>query len=330
MERTLNKRNSIINIASSFNPRKSRRRRKSGSIPLIRKNKTRSKNNKSADDIDNLVADDFTRHIRAQSRLRKAKRKNQKGNVFDFIQTLPRELQTEIYLKEREDNVRTQHLINPISRKEVEKYSVKRLVLPLEELMKFKELDEWVYGSALDVFINENEYHTFMFDTSEEDNRENIYHNNIVFATSYEEFVDKTRIEYSVTEDFVRYRVIPKHMKKLGRAFRLNYDGFFVMNYSRNNVLIDPDDWDHTDIGEEQLNTSLLFTDRIKTIMRTYFSNIANRRCGLYRSNTFTCIRLDTSHFFQEDFSHIYPDLMQEEDNLVDQGNCCVVSGGYL
>ena len=49
-----------------------------------------------------------------------------------------------------------------------------------------------------------------------------ILHRNKPFATSYEEFKDETKIEYNVTGDFIRFRVIPKYIKQLSTS---EYDG---------------------------------------------------------------------------------------------------------
>ncbi len=325
-------------FVTSFKPPKSRRRR---SASMRGRNKTtRSKKNKSADDIDNLVADDLTRDLRAERRLRIAKREGRKANIFDRIQKMPRDLQTTLYLMEHDS--KTQHLTRPVNSTEVKQYSNDIRLVPLKRLMKTKQLNDMVYKGAWDVFRNEASYHTFMFDTSEEDNRESIYHNNKVFATNYDEFVDKTRIEYSVDEDFIRYRVIPTYMKKLGSKFPLNYDGFIVVDTTGNDVVIDPLDW-YTDLSEERPDTNPVFTDRIRTIMKTYFSNIENRRSEFDKmTNKWTgliviCVLLHTSHYYQEDFSHHYRNLPHnnpenlprlEEDHIEPNESCCVVTGG--
>ena len=331
----IKKRNKSRHFVTSLRPR-----RKSFS-PHRKMKMTRSKKYKSADDIQNMVADDMTRALRAESRLRTAKRKGQKTNIFDLLQKMPRDMQNEIYSMERDHG--TQHLINPMSRSEVKRSADRIHSVALIDAMRKNKLNNTIYSAAYSVFHYSDVYHTFMFDTYDDLDESPIYHNNEIFATNFQEFLNKTRIEFDVTEDFIRYRVVPKYMKKLGSELSLYFDGFIVINRGNVVTLVNEDDWITSGNFElEPPDTNPVFTERTRDIMRTYFHNIENRRCSASRlTNRITGlelihIRLDT--LFDEDFSHLYPiqtppipaPALHVPANEVDHGNCCLVSGGCL
>ena len=269
----------------SFKSRNSRRR--SGSVQRSSRT-TRSKRTKSLDDIENLLADDMTRHTRATAKI-----KQKKGTIFDRLQTMPRSLQSEIY------SMGIDRKMNPIiSSTEVKNASHNILLLPIANDKRF----DWPYDSAWDVFENGAQYHTFMFDSGH-DLPSRIYHNNVTFAKSFEEFVEKTKIDYTVKDGCILYRVVPKYINlPLTNQYATTYDGFIVVDID-DDVLNDLDiihdlelPWDFVGPGPPDRNPR--FTDRIQTIMRTYFNNIAKRNCKLYGMTwnglSLTCIRLDT------------------------------------
>ena len=278
IEREVKKRDSEPpHFPSSFKSRNSRRRSGSVQRPL---RSTRSKRTKSLDKIENLLADDMTRHSRAIAKI-----KQKKGTIFDQLQTMPRSIQSEIYSMENDRK------IIPISAIEVKKATHNILLLPITNDKRFV----WPYNSAWDVFVNGAIYHTFMFDTGDDDN---IYHNNLIFAKSYEEFIEKTKIDYTVKDGCIFYRVVPKYVN-LHNLDSNQYDGFIVVDMD-DDVLNEEVNlgmpWDYVGLGPPDRNPK--FTNRIQTIMRNNFSNIANRYCILYGMNWYgiqlTCIRLDT------------------------------------
>jgi hypothetical protein len=262
---------------SSFKSRNSRRRSGSVQRPL---RSTRSKRTKSLDKIENLLADDMTRHTRAIAKI-----KQKKGTIFDHLQTMPRSIQSEIYSMGVDRH--------PISSSEVKIASHNILLLPISNDKRF----DWPYESAWDVFENGAMYHTFMFDGGD-DNFPSIYHNNVIFAKNYNEFVEKTKIEYTLKDGCILYRVVPKYIN-LHTLNRNQYDGFIVIDMEDDVLDMNIHSempWDYVGPGPPDRNPK--FTDRIQTIMRTYFSNIANRYCILYKmtwnDTALTCIRLDT------------------------------------
>ena len=267
---------------TSFKSRKSRRGR-SGSVqrPLRINNTTRSKRTKSLDDIENLLADDMTRHTRAIANI-----KQNKGTIFDRLQTMPRSIQSEIYLSMGIDRK-----IHPkISSSEVKNATQNISLLPIVNDERFF----WPYESAWDVFQNDTIYHTCMFDGDEF-----IYHNNVIFATSFEEFVKKTKIDYAVKDGCILYRVVPNYVNL--SLIATVYDGFIVidtdddvLNVIHNLQMGVP--WDYVGLKPPP-DRNPRFTDRIHTIMRTHFSDIAKRSCKLYRMTwnnlLLTMFRLD-------------------------------------
>ena len=167
---------------------------------------------------------------------------------------------------------------NPIiSSTEVKTASHNILLL---KLAKDKHFD-WPYNSAWDVFNNGARYHTFMFNTGYSDI---IYHNDVIFAKSYEEFVENTKIDYTVKDGCILYRVVPKYVPlPLSSHYATSYDGLIVVNMDDdvlNEVDIGVDmPWDY--VGREPPHQNPKFTNRIHTLMRTYFSNIAKRNCSI-------------------------------------------------
>lgn len=268
---------------TSFKSRKSRRGR-SGSVqrPLRINNTTRSKRTKSLDDIENLLADDMTRHTRAIANI-----KQNKGTIFDRLQTMPRSIQSEIYSMGID-----RKLYPKISSSEVKNATQNISLLPIVNDKRFF----WPYDSAWDVFQNDTIYHTRMFDCDDPP----IYHNNVIFAESLEEFVKKTKIDYAVKDGCILYRVVPNYVN-LSLIANV-YDGFIVidtdddvLNVIHNLQMGMP--WDY--VGEKTSpDRNPRFTDRIHTIMRTHFSDIAKRSCKLYRMTwnnlLLTMFRLDT------------------------------------
>lgn len=268
----LKERLSARRIVNSFKPVHHRRR--SNSVPYYAHKNNITKKHKSADDLmKNKVANDISRDQRAKRKVR-----NKSVTILDRIEKMPLDVQEEIY-SWIQDSPKNPHKSRPkISESEVAQYPDQHLI---EELMQKKNiLDSFIYERAYDVEWNASVYHTSMFDDNDEelaareafDETTSIYHKNKLFSTTIAEFKNKTRIEYNVTGDFIRFRVVPKYINKLGK---LDYDGLIVVNRKMHEA----EDID----GEEEMFRKYqpdhipIFSDRVRYIMKNYFSNIQRR-----------------------------------------------------
>ena len=265
----LKERLSARRIVNSFKPMHHRRR--SNSVPHYAHKNNITKKHKSADDLmKNKVANDISRDQRAKRKVR-----NKTVTILDRIDKMPLDVQDEIY-SWIQDSPKNPHKSRPkISKSEVAQYPDQHLI---KELMQNKNiLDSLIYERAYNVEWNASTYHTSMFDDNDEelaareafDETTSIYHKNKLFSTTFEEFKNKTRIEYNVTGDFIRFRVVPKYINKLGK---LDYDGLIVVNRQMHEE-------EDIDVEEEifrnyQPDLIPIFNDRVRYIMKNYFSNI--------------------------------------------------------
>ena len=268
----LAERESDSKIKNSF---KLPRNRRSRSVPRISRaaniNKmSETKKHRSADDIEkkHKVANDHIRDRRMKKKIR-----DKTLDLMDRITLMPLDMQDEIY-SWIQDPPKTPHLSKPrISKAEVLQYPDQVL---LEVFMRNKDLlDSLIYERVWNVFNEGGVYHTSMFADDDEEcaaigdytSEPIILHRNKPFATSYEEFKDETKIEYNVTGDFIRFRVIPKYIKQLSTS---EYDGLIVVD--RYDVEEDTDDEEEEYYDQPDLIPR--FSDRVRYIMRKYFSEI--------------------------------------------------------
>ena len=303
LARELRARDSVRKIVSSFKPRRNGR---SKSVQPTKRNNnlTRTKKHRSADDLmKNRVANDISRDQRAKRKIR-----NKSVSILDRLEKMPLDVQNEIY-SWIQDPPKTPHLSKPkINRSEVTQYPDQVL---LEELMRTNVdlLDSLIYQRAMDVEVASSTYHTRMFEDNDQDLLERdadddetliILHKNKLFSTTFEEFKDKTRIEYNVTGDFIRFRVVPKYMKKIGSRYELDYDGLIVVDRYE----FDEDTEDEDDAQDMFLNYSNpgdipRFSDRTRYIMKKYFRELEYRhvyqhkRIVLGNGQKYSMIHLD-------------------------------------
>jgi len=255
--------------------------RRSKSVMSTRKNNTttRSKKHKSADDLlPNQVANDLTRYARA-----KVKQNTKTASFLDHLHNMPLDVQEEIY--SWIDDPKTQHLTRPeISQKDVRNRFER---IHLQQLMRDKMLDEWVYAQADDAFDDEettfsSTYNTSMFKTKYRaaTGLPYISHNGKVFAKSFEEFKAKTRIEYSVIGDYIRFRILPK---MIIHNTHLDYDGFIVPDTFLDHLEPNPNGgpwYENAFEGRPDLYPE--FDDRTRIFVRTHFDQINKRTMNIH------------------------------------------------
>jgi hypothetical protein len=257
-----------LKSATAFKPATHHRR--SNSVPHYAHKNNITKKHKSADDLmKDKVANDISRDQRAKRKVR-----NKRESILDRIEKMPLDVQEEIY-SWIQDSPKNPHKSRPkISKTEVALYPDQFLI---EELMQnTKLLDSLIYERAYDVEWNATTYHSCMFDDNDDElaareayyETTSIYHKNKLFSTTFEGFKNKTRIEYNVTGDFIRFRVVPKYIKKLDSKYALDYDGLIVVNRQEQEDLTDEEEF----LESHQMFQN--FSDRVQYIIKNYFSNI--------------------------------------------------------
>ena len=267
-------------IVDSFRLGSSRtlHRRSKSVMPSRRNNTTtRSKKNKSADDlIQNQVANDLTRYGRA-----KVKQNTKTESLLDRIHNMPLDVQGEIYSWIGEPKTQRPEISNKEVRNRFER-------IHLLQLMRDKKIDEWVYAQADDAFDDEEStfsgpYNTSMFKTKYRGGLPYISHNGKVFAKSFEEFKAKTRIEYSVTGDYIRFRVLPKMLKSDNES---DYDGFIVPDTFLDHLEPRPNGgpWYEIRSYEFEGRPDLYpeFDNRTRTFVRRQFDHIDKRSMDIH------------------------------------------------
>lgn len=260
-----------MQIANSVKPTRHRR----ASASTKRNNTTRSKRHKSADDIaENQVANDITRW----HRMRVKENKN-KVDLLDRINKMPLVLQEEIY--SWIDDPKTQHLTRPVISKRIVRNRTEKK--HLFQLLEDHKLDGLVYDQVDGVFNDESMfshiYNTSRFRSAEDADdvpyiRENTKKRK-VFARSLEEFIEKTKIEYSITGDYIRFRILPKNSTS---EDKLDYDGFITIDTYLDDIGPDPNGgpwYDHMPAGQPDLYSE--FDDETRAFMRKHFVDLDKR-----------------------------------------------------
>jgi len=259
---------SIVNSFKLPSSRTLHRRSKSVMPSRQSNTTTRSKKNKSADDlIQNQVANDLTRYGRA-----KVKQNTKTESLLDRIHNMPLDVQGEIY-----------SWIGEPQRPEISNKEVRNRFdrIHLLQLMRDKKIDEWVYDQPDDAFeLGESKfnclYNTSMFKTKYRGGLPYISHDGQVFAKSFEEFKAKTRIEYSVTGEYILFRVLPKMLISDNES---DYDGFIV-----------PDTFlDHLEPRqnggpwyENEFSGLAEFDNHTRVFVRTQFDHIDKRSMNIH------------------------------------------------
>ena len=249
---------------------------------------------RSLNDLSREVADDLTRDTNARLRINGRQNRTWKGNhsiplkyqseksvqwkgkpsAVDIIQRLPRELQSTVFKMGRMEN--------PVKTKKG-KLELKTAASAMALSIRFKRFIEdyakylvygWVefteYGDPL-------RYNTNFFTATD---AHIFWHNKKVFATSIEEFVDKTKIQLSVDGDFIRFRIIPKEMNMVGRE--KDYDGLFILDTFKRDFFsyLTSDDYDiyNGDVDDAfSADMHPAFDDRTRSFLHTHFSNLSHR-----------------------------------------------------